>query len=342
MEKKELLISLYDGCQYHCSFCMYEYVKETQPLSQKNTLTEAQWEDLFRQAFAQGYRYLNIGGRGEPTLHPAFSRLVAKAYKMGFQIYLLTNGLNDKAVIEVLPLLWKLKININAVDEHHVQAIHQPSPGFSVDRCITAIKNIVRTITTKKMKVHLRTNYVVTTQSLHEAFSFPQKVNGLLAQELGDQKLFITYLHFHNYVKTNAQHLGFDEKGLQQVLELARAHAQDPFLLENTDLLGFIKHTEDLMEKLHHQNHCYTCEAHQKVLFVDGNGDCYGCYAPFRAVNGLPINKDPFFFGNLHTESFDQIISKSQGFEPVMDVSKPYWRNCLSCVAKGPLVTSKR
>ena len=63
------------------------------------------------------------------------------------------------------------------------------------------------------------------------------------------------------------------------------------------------------------------------------NGDCYGCYNPFRAVNGLPMNKDPFFFGNLLSQSFEQITAERKGFKPVMDVSKPYWRPCLLCEA---------
>ena len=76
-----------------------------------------------------------------------------------------------------------------------------------------------------------------------------------------------------------------------------------------------------------------SCDVHRHVLFIDGNGDCYGCYNPFRAVNGLPIDKDPFFFGNLFTQSFEQITGARKRFNPVIDVSKPYWRPCLLCKA---------
>ncbi len=346
MENKELLVSLYDGCQYHCTFCMYGYVKETQPLSKKATMSEQHWYDLFQAAYGRGFRELNIGGRGEPTLHPKFTRIVAKAYKLGYKIYLLTNGLNDKSVIKVLPLVHKLKININGVDEHVMDEIHKPSPGFSFDRCIASVKNIVKAIPLKNPNIILHTNYVVTTQSLEGAFTFPEKVNNLLSSELGARKLFIYYQHFHNYVKTSMEHLGFDCEGMQEVLVRARAHSQQKFLLDNTNLLAFIQETELLIKRLQllsdkpggdSKNSCYTCEAHKRTLFVDGNGDCYGCYAPFRAVNGLPIDKDPFFFGNLLSQSFEEVVAKGGEFDPIMDVSKIYWRPCLSCVAKGPI-----
>ncbi len=352
MEDKRLLISLYDGCQYRCGFCMYGYVKETQPLSKKDSMSEQHWYDVLSAAYARGFRVLEIGGRGEPTLNPAFTKVVARAHELGYHIELLSNALHDKAIIEILPLIRKLTINLNAVDEEGMARIHVPYPGFSFDRCVALVKNVVSAISTQNLNIKLRTNYVVTKQSLKDAFSFPEQVNLLLAPELGPQRHFyISYQHVHDYIKT-PEYLGFDYKGLQRVLLLARLNSRQKFLLEYTNLMEFIKKTEKLIERLkpfsekpsRDANHCskhahYTCEVHRQVLFIDGNGDCYGCYNPFRAVNGLPIDKDPFYFGNLMSQTFEQITAQRKEFDPVMDVSKPYWRPCLLCRATEAPVT---
>ncbi len=352
MEDKCLLISLYDGCQYRCGFCMYGYVKETQPLSKKDSMSEQHWYDVLSAAYARGFRVLEIGGRGEPTLNPAFTKVVARAYALGYHIALLSNALNDKAIIEILPMIRHLTINLNAIDQEGMARIHVPYPGFSFDRCVALVKNVVSAVTTKNLNIQLRTNYVVTKQSLKDAFSFPKQVNRLLALELGPLRHFyISYQHVHDYIKT-PEYLGFDYEGLQKVLLLACLNSRQKFLLEHTNLMEFIKKTEKLIERLkpfsekpgvdtnHGSKHThYTCEVHRHVLFIDGNGDCYGCYNPFRAVNGLPIDKDPFYFGNLMSQTFEQIAAQRKGFDPVMDVSKPYWRPCLLCKAVETPVT---
>lgn len=345
MENKRLLISLYDGCQYHCTFCMYGYVKEAHPLSDKDSMSPQHWYNVLSAAYARGFRVLEVGGRGEPTLNPVFTGVVAMAHELGYQIELLSNALNNKAIIKILPLIRQLTINLNAVDEHGLDKIHQPSPGFSFDRCLGLVKNVVRAILEKDLNIKLRTNYVITTQSLKKAFSFPQEVNRLLASELGARQLYVAYQHVHDYIKTS-KHLGFDYEGLQKVLLLARLNSRRQYFLERTNLREFIKKTEKLLERLsplseksggdtsccfkHAQ---YTCDVHRHVLFIDGNGDCYGCYNPFRAVNGLPIDKDPFFFGNLLSQSFEEILHERTEFNPVIDVSKSYWRPCLLCKA---------
>lgn len=331
---------------------MYGYVKETQPLSKKDSMSEQHWYDVLSVAYARGFRVLEIGGRGEPTLNPAFTKVVAIAHDLGYQIELLSNALNDKAIIEILPLIRKLTINLNAVDEEGMARIHVPYPGFSFDRCVTLVKNVVNAVAVKNLNIELRTNYVVTRQSLKDAFFFPEKVNRLLAAELVARRHFyISYQHVHDYIKT-PKYLGFDYEGLQKVLLLARLNSRKQYLLECTNLMDFIKKTEKLIERLKpfseklggDINCCsrhtqYTCEVHRHVLFIDGNGDCYGCYNPFRAVNGLPIDKDPFYFGNLMLQSFEQIAAERKGFDPVMDVSKPYWRPCLLCKATEAPVT---
>ena len=345
---KRLLISLYDGCQYRCGFCMYGYVKETQPLSKKDSMSEERWMDVLTSAYAMGFRVLEIGGRGEPTLNQAFTRVVARAYELGFHIELLSNALNDKAIIEILPMIRHLTINLNAVDEEGMAKIHVPYPGFTFERSVALVKNVVGTITSKNLDIGLRTNYVLTKLSLKDAFFFPQKVNQLLEPQLGPRRFNIWFQHVHDYIKT-PQYLGFDYEGLQKILLLARLNSRQKFLLEYTNIMEFIKKTEKLIERLkpfagksagEPKGHAhYSCEVHRHVLFIDGNGDCYGCYNPFRAVNGLPIDKDPFYFGNLMSKSFGVIAAERKGFDPVMDVSKPYWRPCLLCKAIEAPVT---
>lgn len=347
MEEKRLLISLYEGCQYHCSFCMYGYVKENHPLAHKDTMSEQQWYHVLSKAYAHGFRVLEIGGRGEPTLNPVFTKVVLLAHNIGYQIELLSNALNDKAIIAVLPQLRKLTINLNAVDEAGMTAIHQPAPGFTFERSVGLVRNVLRAIGAQHLKIELKTNYVVTKQSLKEAFSFPEKVNRLLIADTGIERgIYISYQHVHNYIKT-PKYLGFDYDELQKVLLFARLHAAQKALIKNTNLKDFIDKTEVLIKRLEplakgfkvNGSYCsddvnYTCDVHKYVLFIDGNGDSYGCYNPFRSVNGLSIEKDPFYFGNLMSQSFEEVFSQRQGFNPLIDISKSYWRPCLLCKAQ--------
>ncbi len=346
VEEKRLLISLYDGCQYHCTFCMYGYVKEHQPLSQKESMSAEQWYDVLSKAYALGFRLLEVGGRGEPTLNPVFTKVIVLAHGLGYRVELLSNALQDKAIIEILPYLRKLTINLNAVDEQGMSDIHQPAPGFTFERSVGLVKNVIRSICSRNLDIELRTNYVVTKQSFKKMFTFPQQVHQLFSRELEGKRIYIAYQHVHNYIKT-PQYLGFDFEGLQKILLLARLNSRKPSLLHNTNLSDFIRKTEKLIDRLKpfsekdvagagqcFKHTHYTCEVHREVIFVDGNGDCYGCDSPFRSVNGLPIEKDPFYFGNLLRQNFEQIAAKSNGFNPVMNVSKNYWRPCLLCKAK--------
>lgn len=325
---------------------MYGYVKENHPLSQKDTMTAQQWYDVLSKAYALGFRVLEIGGRGEPTLNPVFTKVVTLAHELGYHVELLSNALQDKAIIEILPYLRKATINLNAIDEEAMSAIHQPAPGFTFERSIGLVRNVFKSIQDRNLNIELRTNYVVTKQSLKEMFSFPEKVNRLFAPQLGEQrKIIISYQHVHNYIKT-PKYLGFDYEGLQKVLMLAKLNSRNIALLQNTNLAQFIISTEKLIERLkpfsektEAGGHCsngthYTCEVHRYLMFIDGNGDSFGCYNPFRMVNGLSIDKDPFYFGNLLKQSFDEVFSEKNGFSPRMDVSKQYWRPCLLCKAK--------
>jgi MoaA/NifB/PqqE/SkfB family radical SAM enzyme len=324
---------------------MYGYVKENHPLSQKDSMSAQQWYDVLSRAHKYGFRVLEVGGRGEPTLSPVFTNVVALAHDLGYRIELLSNALNDKAIVEILPYLKKLTINLNAVNEQSMSDIHQPSPGFSFDRSIGLVKNVLKSIQSLKLDIELRTNYVVTKQSLKTMFTFPQQVNHLFSKELGDRKIYISYQHVHNYIKT-PQYLGFDFEGLQKVLMLAQLNNRNMSLLNNTNLAEFIKKTEKLIDQLKpfseksqgDWGHCsstqYTCEVHKYLMFIDGNGDCFGCYNPFRMVNGLSVDKDPFYFGNLLKQNFEEVFSEKNGFYPRMDVTKQYWRPCLLCKAK--------
>jgi MoaA/NifB/PqqE/SkfB family radical SAM enzyme len=354
MEDKRLLISLYDGCQYHCTFCMYGYVKEAQPLNDKNTMSPQLWYDALSAAYARGFRILEIGGRGEPTLSPIFINVIEMAYDLGFRIELLSNALNDKIIIEILPKIQQLTLNLNAVDERGLSKIHQPAPGFSFDRCLRSVKNVVSAISKNNLDIHLRTNYVVTTQSLKEAFVFPRKLSQLLEEELGGRQFYVAYQHVYNYIKISKA-LGLDGEGLEKVLALARLNIRDKFMLQNTNLLAFIQKTERLLKRFKPfelkladdvEECCnttqYTCDVHKYLLFIDGNGDCYGCYNPFRAVNGLPVDKDPFYFGNLMSQPVEEIFVERNEFYPVMDISSPFWQPCLLCKAvKVPAVHTR-
>ena len=143
-------------------------------VEQEDSMGEQHWYSVLSAAYAQGFRILEIGGRGEPTLNPVFTKVVARAHALGYRIELLSNALNDKAIIEILPLIRRLTINLNAVSQEGMALIHRPRSGLSFERCVARVKNVIAlVISAKDLNIELRINYVVSKQSFKDAFSFP-------------------------------------------------------------------------------------------------------------------------------------------------------------------------
>ena len=68
LRDKDLMMAIFEGCQYHCAFCMYEHIKVTQPLHADTSMKVQDWYDLLAQAHKHGFRNLNIGVRQEKPL----------------------------------------------------------------------------------------------------------------------------------------------------------------------------------------------------------------------------------------------------------------------------------
>lgn len=341
MKDRRLLISMHDRCQYRCHFCIYLQGAPS------NKLGAEQWLSILEQAKAAGFQTLEIGGRGEPTLSGDFIRIVSRAGDLGYKIELLSNAQNYRAILSVLPRINLLTINLNAVNEKDFKKIHAPVGDISFQKCVRNIGKVISHISENNLDVGLKINYVVSVHSVLSAPAFPELVNRMFAVELGrNRRIQVIFQHMHNYVGGRGT-LGIDIDRLRKYLLLFKAYRHNEYLCRCSNVSEFLEKTKRMIEQLGKMRGTkergsrrkagktrYVCDVYKKVLFVDNNGDLYGCFNPFRVANGLPIKEDPFYRGNVVSQDLRQVVCRELRPVPVIDVSRPYWQACLLCKAK--------
>lgn len=347
MKDRRLLISIHDRCQYRCHFCVY---LQGTPSAKLGT---EQWLSILEQAKASGFQTLEIGGRGEPTLSSDFIRIVSEAHDLGYKIELLSNAQNYRAILAVLPRISLLTINLNTVNENDFEKIHAPAGDISFQQCVRNIRKIISYISESNLDVGLKINYVVFGPSVLSAPAFPELVNRMFAVELGRQRrIYVCFQHMHNYVRGRGT-LGIDINRLSKYLLFFKAFGPNEYLYRYSNVSEFLEKTRQMAEQLggmkgrqgkpgkkegasrrKAEKTRYVCDVYKKVLFVDNNGDLYGCFNPFRVANGLPIREDPFYCGNVVSQDLRQAVCRQLRPAPIIDVSRPYWQACLLCKAK--------
>lgn len=99
-------------CNFSCKMC---YVRKTQQqinCEGKQIIPWQKWLELAKQCKEAGTLYLLLTG-GEPFIYPGFKQLYTELHKMGFVIYINTNGtMIDESTVEWLKQFSPGRINI--------------------------------------------------------------------------------------------------------------------------------------------------------------------------------------------------------------------------------------
>lgn len=135
-------VSLTSKCNYRCSYCAFDWYKRG------DELDVSKLGDIFLQMKMLGVKSVMFGGEGEPVMHPHFVEAVEKAYVVGLDVALTTNGsLLTKEVLEkMLPLLTWVKVSLNSVDP----AVFSRMSGREELVAVTVMKNIEDAVKIRK------------------------------------------------------------------------------------------------------------------------------------------------------------------------------------------------
>ncbi|MDD5020419.1 MAG: radical SAM protein [Candidatus Omnitrophica bacterium] len=343
---KRLLISLANTCQYRCVFCVYLHDRQRADLPLKD------WMSVLKQARAAGFGTLEIGSQGEPTLHPHFERIAAAGHRLGYKIEILTNLQKFKSIRNILPHLRILTINMNATTPGEFQAVHGANKRY-FRPAIKHIADILNAIDRAGFPVEVKVNYVITKDSIRKALGFVKRFHEMIAKRLGRTPRL--RINFHHMLLTPGNHrLAPDKKDLQHMLNECRVAAKISLLQQHTNIRQFMEKTQriidahTLMDPLNRDtlptekkypiikrlNGLMTCDACRDNLFIDCNGDIFGCFNPTRILFGLPAKEDPTFYGNVKDGLLTKVLSAPPRGAISMDFTDKFWKACVICGLK--------
>ncbi len=130
-------------CNFNCVMC---YVRLNRELARKQgkMLTTSQWLDIARQAKEAGTLHLTLTG-GEPFTHPGFWEIYKELNKMGFLIYILSNGslINEEAMAKFrlygMPNMVKLTV-YGASDETYKRVCNSTDGFTKLSKAVDLLK----------------------------------------------------------------------------------------------------------------------------------------------------------------------------------------------------------
>lgn len=130
-------------CNFSCVMC---YVRLNKEMAQQqgSMLTAGQWLDIARQAKEAGTLHLTLTG-GEPLSHPDFWKIYEELNKMGFLIYILSNGslIDDEAMAKFrlygMPNMVKLTV-YGASDETYMRVCNSPDGFTKLSKAVDLLK----------------------------------------------------------------------------------------------------------------------------------------------------------------------------------------------------------
>jgi molybdenum cofactor biosynthesis enzyme MoaA len=105
-------IELSNACNLNCPYCYVEHAKSLKKEQYADQLTVAQIEDLVCRLADAGARTINIIGAGEPTVDPAFERIVRLIASLGIKALVATNGIKVATSPQVLAAIVETRASV--------------------------------------------------------------------------------------------------------------------------------------------------------------------------------------------------------------------------------------
>lgn len=294
------------NCNHRCTFCAMDFRQYRQRFLPADALAP-KLSDLG----ARGVKAIHFSGEGEPFLNPEMPRLAAIAKDAGIDVAFSSNGvlLTPKKAEEVLPLASWIKISCAAGTAQTYAAIHRTKPDD--------FEHVFRNL---EAAVSLRARHGYSCTLGMQMLLLPENRDEavILARKAAD--IGLDYLVFKPFMELwqrdevknrNISYADIDDLAAA-VEECATARFQVFFRREA------MRHSSERSAPY------ARCLAIPFAMFVDSAGDVWGCC---RNV-GVPA----FYFGNLLTQSVDEILNSAETEEKISVIENSYdISKCYKC-----------
>jgi radical SAM protein with 4Fe4S-binding SPASM domain len=259
-------------CQHNCPGCLYgSNRKKDNVLMDSNSFSQ-----LLDSLHSLKVEFVDLGGGGEPTLHPEFSKFARMCIKEKFKLSLSSNGTwSDLKIIDLLTEGFSLlRVNLDANSDEVYNRIHRLFVPGEFQKMLGNLEKIVSQ--RERVKSHLILGAKVSLGQTNMNF-MEEMIN--LAKDMG-----MDYIQFQIKNKTYDSLLPEQKREVKKLMKELKNRYQ-PFSV----------YGEFESKKFH--GGCWLSSFH---LIIDPKGDVFPC-------PHFPHHPAAISFGNIFTQPVDEL-----------------------------------
>lgn len=256
-------LHLTDKCNLNCEWCTDKELRRNEA-----TLDIQVIERLFREFWRHGTG-ITLEGGGEPTLHPAFQKVVEAGARSSIDMGLITNG-----IIDISDCVQNLKWVRVSLDSSTREEYKREKGVDCFERVLENLKRMSKARDTKKTFIGV--GYVLTTRNQGNLIELVKQLD-----EIG-----IDYIYLRP-----VEEAGDITPSLENLLTLRKHLAQ---LTADTRIKYMLTITDRVVDK----NAGLPCIAHSITSIIHANGEVALCEKR---------RKDAIILGNIYDNSFEDI-----------------------------------
>jgi len=252
-----------------------------------------------------GVRSLGFIGDGEPTLNPTLYDATVRAAELNIDTSMATNGLlidMDRAHDLLKNMSW-IRFNLSAGNSEGFLKVHQ-SQRKNFDLLIEKIKALVQIKKEYGYKCTLGLQMVLIPECFDQILP-----EAKLGAELGVDYFVIKHCSDSEYKEIGVNYE--DYQTVEDVLKEAEKYSTNNYVVQvKWNKIGASKETPLYKNGFRKYDVCYGTPF---LLQISGNGEIYPC-GPF-------FNKKRFYIGDLHKDSFYELVNSKRYKEVHEDIT---------------------
>lgn len=253
-----------------------------------------------------GVKSIGFIGDGEPTLNPAVYDAAVLAKKVGVDTAMATNGLlleMDRAHDLLASMSW-IRFNLSAGTAEGFHKVHQ-SKAKNFELLIEKIRTLVQ--------IKRENNYQCTIGL--QMVLVPECYDQILDEARVGKELGVDYFVIKHCSDSEYKEIGIDYGdylNMEEVIKEAESYSDDNYVVQaKWDKIKAAGETALYKDGYRKYDVCYGTPF---VLQISGNGKVYPC-GPF-------FNKERFYIGDIHEQSFYDIVMSDRYWAVHEDISK--------------------
>ena len=292
------------GLTKYCNTaCLYCYAV-VQNMTKGTQIAEDAFLRYIEDCGKLGVRSIAYNGDGEPTLNPALYDATVLAKKLGVDTSMATNGIlldMDRAHDLLRDMTW-LRINLSAGTGEGFKRVHQSTPE-NFDLLIEKVRELVRIKKENGYKCTIGLQMVLIPECYDQVI-----LEAKLGAELGVDYFVVKQCSDSEYKEIGVDYTSYLD--IQPMLKEAETYSNDNYMVKvKWNKLMAADETEVYKDGFRKYDVCYGTSF---LLQISGNGKIYPC-GPF-------FNKERFYIGDIHEQSFFDIVMGDRYWQVHKDV----------------------